>query len=42
MSATQMVKITGGGTTGDAPTGGNITGEIFYYVTDPYLGQQNV
>ena len=42
MSTTQMVKITGGGTTGDAPTGGSITGKILYFVTDPYLGQQNV
>jgi hypothetical protein len=42
MSTSQMVKITGGGTTGDAPTGGSITGQILYYVTDPYLGQQNV
>ena len=42
MSTTQMVKITGGGTTGDAPTGGSITGQILYYVKDPLLGQQNV
>ena len=42
MSSTQMVTITGGGTSGDAPTGGTITGQILYYVTDPYLGQQNV
>ena len=42
ISATQMVTITGGGTTGDAPTGGSISGQILYYVTDPYLGQQNV
>ena len=42
MSTSQLVTITGGGTSGDAPTGGNITGEIFYYVTDPLLGQQNV
>jgi hypothetical protein len=42
ISSTQMVKITGGGTTGDAPTGGSISGQILYYVTDPYLGQQNV
>ena len=42
MSATQMVKITGGGTTGDKATGGSITGQILYYVTDPLLGQQNV
>jgi hypothetical protein len=42
MSSTQMVTITGGGTSGDAPTGGSITGQILYYVTDPLLGQQNV
>ena len=42
MSATQMVKITGGATTGDAPTGGSISGTILYFVTDPYAGQQNV
>ena len=42
MSTTQMVTITGGGTSGDAPTGGSITGQILYYVTDPLLGQQNV
>lgn len=32
MSDTQMVKITGGGTTGDKATGGAITGKIIYYV----------
>ena len=32
MSSTQMVKITGGATTGDAATGGTITGRIIYYV----------
>ncbi len=42
MSATQMVKITAGATTGDAPTGGTASGQILYYVTDPFLGQQNV
>jgi hypothetical protein len=42
MSATQMVTLTGGATTGDAATGGAITGTILYYVTDPYVGQQNV
>lgn len=42
MQATQMVTITGGATTGDAATGGTITGKIIYYVTDPLLGQQNV
>ena len=33
MSATQMVKITAGATTGDAPTGGTASGQILYYVT---------
>lgn len=42
MSTTQMVTLTGGGTTGDKATGGAITGQILYYVTDPLLGQQNV
>lgn len=42
MSSTQMVTITGGGTSGDAPTGGSISGQILYYVTDPLIGQQNV
>jgi hypothetical protein len=42
MSTTKLVTITGGGTSGDAPTGGSITGTILYYVADPYLGQQNV
>lgn len=42
MSTTQMVTLTGGATTGDAATGGSITGQILYYVTDPYVGQQNV
>jgi len=42
MSSTQMVKITGGGTTGDKATGGAINGQILYFVTDPLLGQQNV
>lgn len=42
MSTTQMVTLTGGGTTGDAATGGAITGTILYYVTDPLVGQQNV
>ena len=41
MSTTQLVTITGGGTSGDAPTGGSITGTILYYVADPLLGQQN-
>ena len=42
MSATQMVYITGGANTGDAPTGGAVTGTILYFVADPLLGQQNV
>jgi hypothetical protein len=42
MSTTQLVTITGGGTSGDAPTGGSITGTILYFVADPLLGQQNV
>ena len=42
MSATQMVYITGGANTGDAPTGGTVEGTILYYVTDPLGGQQNV
>jgi hypothetical protein len=41
MSATKLVTITGGGTSGDAPTGGTITGTILYFVADPLLGQQN-
>lgn len=41
MSATDMVYITGRAGA-SAATGGNISGEILYYVTDPYLGQQNV
>ena len=32
MSSTQMVTLTGGATTGDAATGGSITGRILYYV----------
>jgi hypothetical protein len=42
MSTSQMVYITGGANTGDAATGGTVAGTILYYVTDPYLGQQNV
>ena len=42
MSTTSLVTITGGGTSGDAPTGGSITGTILYFVVDPLLGQQNV
>jgi hypothetical protein len=41
MSTTKLVTITGGGTSGDAPTGGTITGTILYFVADPLLGQQN-
>jgi hypothetical protein len=32
MSSTQMVKLTGGGTTGDKATGGAITGRVLFYV----------
>ena len=42
MSTTSLVTITGGGTSGDAPTGGSISGTILYFVADPLLGQQNV
>ena len=41
MSATEMVYITGKAG-GSAATGGAVTGQILYYVTDPFLGQQNV
>ena len=41
MSATEMVYITGN-VGASAATGGNVSGQILYYVTDPYLGQQNV
>ena len=41
MSATQLVYITGGANTGDAATGGSVTGTILYFVTDPLLGQQS-
>lgn len=41
MSATEMVYVTGRAGA-SAATGGNISGQILYYVTDPYLGQQNV
>jgi len=41
LSATEMVYITGR-KGASAPTGGSISGQILYYVTDPYLGQQNV
>ena len=42
MSTSNLVTVTGGGTSGDAPTGGSITGTILYYVVDPLNGQQNV
>ena len=42
MSSTQMVYITGGANTGDAATGGAVSGTILYFVADPLLGQQNV
>ena len=41
MSATEMVYITGRAGA-SAATGGNISGDILYFVTDPYIGQQNV
>ena len=41
MSATEMVYITGN-VGASAATGGAVSGQILYYVTDPYLGQQNV
>ena len=42
MSSTDLVYITGGANTGDAPTGGTVVGTIIYFVADPLLGQQNV
>ena len=42
MSATELVYITGGANTGDAPTGGAVVGTIIYFVADPLFGQQNV
>jgi hypothetical protein len=42
MSSTELVYITGGANTGDAPTGGTVVGTILYFVADPLLGQQNV
>lgn len=42
MSTTDLVYITGGANTGDAPTGGTVVGTILYFVTDPLIGQQNV
>lgn len=41
MSATDMVYITGS-VGASAATGGAVSGQILYYVTDPLLGQQNV
>ena len=41
MSATEMVYVTGRAGA-SAATGGTISGKILYYVTDPYLGEQNV
>lgn len=41
MSATEMVYVTGRAGA-SAATGGSVSGQIVYYVTDPYLGQQNV
>jgi hypothetical protein len=37
-----LVYITGGANTGDAPTGGTVTGTIIYFVEDPLFGQQSV
>jgi hypothetical protein len=42
MSTTELVYITGGANTGDAGTGGTVSGTIIYFVTDPLIGQQNV
>lgn len=42
MSSAELVYITGGANTGDAPTGGTVVGTILYFVADPLLGQQNV
>lgn len=41
MSATEMVYITGN-VGASAATGGSVSGQILYYVTDPFIGQQNV
>lgn len=41
LSSTEMVYITGR-KGASAATGGSISGQILYYVTDPYVGQQNV
>jgi hypothetical protein len=42
MSTSELVYITGGANTGDAATGGAVSGTILYFVTDPLIGQQNV
>jgi hypothetical protein len=42
MSTSELVYITGGANTGDAATGGAVSGTILYFVTDPLVGQQNV
>jgi hypothetical protein len=42
MSSAELVYITGGANTGDAPTGGTVVGTIIYFVADPLIGQQNV
>ena len=41
MSSSEMVYITGRAGA-SAATGGSISGDIIYYVNDPYIGQQNV
>ena len=41
MSSSEMVYITGRAGA-SAATGGNISGDIIYYVNDPLVGQQNV
>ena len=41
MSATELVYITGRAGA-SAATGGNISGDLLYYVNDPLVGQQNV
>ena len=42
MSTSELVYITGVANTGDAATGGAVSGTILYFVTDPLIGQQNV
>lgn len=41
MSSSELVYITGN-VGASAATGGAVSGQILYYVTDPLLGQQNV